>query len=169
MNNKRGEKLLSIWWFIVLGIIGVGIVIGVLIFFSSEVDIKVVESQILNDRIANCFFEKGYLNEAVLLENYNIYKDCEINESVFGTGSYFYFNIQIYNSEGKTQLKEPISRGNAALIKDCEIQKVASSKYYPRCSKSETSVYCVGDSNPWKINILTISDQDGERIKESEL
>ena len=45
MNKKGGEKLLSIWWFFVLMLIGGGIFIGVLIYYSVDININEIKDK----------------------------------------------------------------------------------------------------------------------------
>lgn len=66
MNKRGGEKVFSIYWFLMFGIVAIVVVSGVLLFFSKPVDVRDVEAKILRDRVIDCFVEKGMLKEGVL-------------------------------------------------------------------------------------------------------
>jgi len=60
--------LLSIWWLFTIAMVGAGIVFGVSMFYSAEIDVRNVEAEILSNKILDCFFEQGILSDN-LLEN----------------------------------------------------------------------------------------------------
>ena len=95
MNKKGGEKLLSVWWFFVLVVIGGSIVIGVLIYYSADVNIKELEADILTGRIIRCVTDRGYLKQDFLQDSFDIFKECDLRKEVFGEGSDFYFKISV--------------------------------------------------------------------------
>ena len=64
-NKKGGEKLLSIWWFIVLTLVTAGLVLAVLIFYSAEYDVRLKEADSLHDKIYDCLVDKNdFLNQS---------------------------------------------------------------------------------------------------------
>jgi len=65
-KDCRAEKLLSLWWFFVLGVIGGGLVVGVLIHTSAEINVGELEADILGERIIRCVYDNGFLHEKVL-------------------------------------------------------------------------------------------------------
>ena len=94
-SKKGGEKLLSVWWFFILIIVGVGIVAGVIIHFGAEVNVKGLEAHILSDKIMNCIGEGNFLKGEVLQKDFDILKECGLGPEVFGLGSVFYINLTI--------------------------------------------------------------------------
>ena len=58
INRKADTKLLSIWWFLVLTIIGVGIIIGTMVFFSKNIDLRAQEAEILSVRLIGFLLRK---------------------------------------------------------------------------------------------------------------
>ena len=66
INKKAGERVLSIYLFIIYIIVAVGIVSGVLLFFSSSLDIRKAEAEILGDKVIDCLVEQGGLKPGVL-------------------------------------------------------------------------------------------------------
>ena len=158
-NKKGDEKLLSIWWFFVLMVIGGGIVIGVMIFNSNEVNTNELEADILTERIVDCLDNNGYLNENLLNEDFNIFEECGLNEKVFRTGSNFYFSILIYD-ENENEIKEIISGGDHSFDKNCKIQGNINAPNFPRCSSKSEKVLKEGKN--LKLIVLAGSNQKGE-------
>lgn len=163
-DKRAGEKVLSIWWFFVLAVIGLGIVIGVLTYYEAEVNVKLVEADVLSEKILNCIIETGYLKE-FLNSDFDVFKQCGLNEKIFEKGSYFYFNISIYDD----QLLKNITAGDSSLVADCYVwleSKKLEARYFPRCvRKKENALYFNRtDIKNIKIEILTISNQEGNKI-----
>ncbi len=155
MNNKKAEKLFSIWWFFVLTIVGGGIVIGVLINSAIDVNIKEVESNILSERIIDCMVDNGYLID---LGSFDVFENCNINEDLFIKGSNYYFNISVFDNEENIF---ELTKGSS-FEKDCKIQEKVDAEKFPRCSKKiELVIY-----NGKQVNliVLTASNQNGRRI-----
>jgi len=159
--KKGGEKLLSVWWFLVLAIVGAGIVVGVLIFYSADVNIKEVESGILYEKLADCFVDNGFLVEGI--NNENIFEKCDLEKSLFEEGSNFYFRVIIYN-EKEEKLSE-ISFGREDFIEDCDAEKKIRAKHFPKCVGGKESVFYYDDKiKKGAIEILAISNQNGKKI-----
>ena len=57
--NKRGDKVLSIYWFAILFIVAGAIVYMASNFYSTPFDVRAVESTALSDQIANCVTSGG--------------------------------------------------------------------------------------------------------------
>lgn len=160
-KNKKGtEKLLSIWWFFVLGIIGGGIVIGVSVYSAADVSVNQIESDILGERILNCILDEGYLvdyNSDFILER------CDLDGKMFGRGSDFYFKLEIYDGEDLI-LSKTIEKGDFSMEKECELSlsKGAETKYFPKCFLKTEIV--LGENNE-RLNLilLTGSNQKGNK------
>ncbi len=170
LNKKGGEKLLSIWWFLVLIIIAAGIVIGTLVFYSSDVDIRAVEADVLSNRIVNCFIERGHLNTVVLNKDFGIFEKCGLNSNIFGKGSNFYFKIGVYN-ESKKLMRDEISGGQASFLADCKITadssngKGTKAVHYPICVTNEKVFlyYKNGEIAQGYVSVIAGSNQAGKR------
>jgi len=142
-NCKGGEKLLSIWWFFVLAIVGVGVSASVLIYHSAEADVREIETNILYERIINCVAEQGFLIEGLIGEDFDIFNKCQLNKE--------------------------IKEGDFSFEKDCEIQEGeegVSAKYYPKCiRKKEIILYYVDNKiEEVELEILTASNQVGRKV-----
>ena len=163
-KDCKAEKLLSLWWFFVLGVIGGGLVIGVLIHTSTQINVDELEADILSERITRCISDNGFLDKKVLDNSFDIFEDCNLNKIMFEEGSNFYFNISIYNPDDS--LNKEIVQGVSSFEADCSIQKKVNAKHFPKCvEKQETFLFKQGDFiEEFKLEILTASNQEGKKI-----
>ncbi len=162
MKNKRGgEKLISIWWLIMLAIVGVGITAGVLIHSSANIDVRELEAGILSEKISDCIFENGFLIDEFLEEGFDFFEKCRLSEEIFGEGSFYYFNVKVYDESD--ELINEIRGGDASFEKDCEIQEEVEARNYPKCFKKEENIFYYegNEIEEGRIEILTASNQLG--------
>ena len=64
MNKKGTEKILTIYWFIVLTIIAGGVFAMVYVFYSTPYDARGIESEIFAERIADCISRQGIIDQS---------------------------------------------------------------------------------------------------------
>lgn len=166
MNKRAGEKLLSMWWFIVLAFVGAAIVIGVFIFYSANVDVRGVEASLLSDKILSCLSNNGYLNENALRSDFNIFQECRINEALFRGDSSFYFLINFYDESGK-KLREQIEKGTVSFREDCGItmDEKVQAPGWPKCVENSKEMLYFENTQikKIKIEILAGSNQQGKK------
>ncbi|MDP2925534.1 MAG: hypothetical protein Q8N99_04125 [Nanoarchaeota archaeon] len=160
MNKKADEKYLSIWWFLALALTGLGIVLAVVIFNSADVNTNNLEAELLNDKIAGCLTKDGNFYEKALEPGFDIYDYCKLNKNAFNLGSSFYFNITIYK-EGV--LLNYTLGGDRSFEADCRSTAKISAKHYPKCKSTSTGI-TDKDNNVYIIEILTASNQEGEKV-----
>lgn len=171
-NKKAGEKLLSIWWIVVLAIVGVGIVGGVLIFHNADVNVNEIEAGVLYERIYDCIVEQGKLDEK-FLDGFNIYNECDLNLESFGKASDFYFKIDVFDSNNG-RIVESLKGGDFSYEEHCEIKvredgrKVKAKKYAQCFWQSEPIVYNDGGIKSGKLEIMAASHQYGKRNVKNE-
>lgn len=159
MNKKGGEKLLSIWWVFVLIVIGGGIFIGVLIYYSVEINVNEVEADVLAERILNCINDNGYLSNEVFEPNFDIFQKCNLNPNLFGKSSYYYFNISIYDDNG---IIFNTTKGDYSFEKDCLIQEKVTANNFPKCSRKVDNIFY--ENKNLKIVILAGANQQGKSV-----
>ena len=153
-GKKGGEKLLSIWWFLVLGIVGAGIVVGVLIFYSADVNVKQTEAEFLYNNIVECLTEEGFLIEGIN-EN-NIYEKCKLSRQIIEEEG-FYFKIDF----SETNMQD-IVKGDQSLEELCGLK----GKHMPKCADKKESFFYY-DKNEIKkieVRVFTASNQEGKKI-----
>ncbi|MEK6890763.1 MAG: hypothetical protein AABX03_01365 [Nanoarchaeota archaeon] len=153
---KRGN-ILSVWWFVVLAIIGLGIVLGVLLFYSAYINVKSVESDVLTNKISLCFSaNQKEINSINFLDNFSFFDKCNLNSEVFSKGSLYF--VKIIVSDISNGEKKEYRYGTNSLEKDCEVEKgVLNAPKFPGCSTKELTI-----NGKLKISIITASNNDGE-------
>lgn len=166
MNKKGGEKWLSVWWFFVLVVIGGAIVIGVLIYYSQDVNVKGFEADILTGRIIRCLVDNGYLREAILEEDFDIYSECGLKREIFEKTANFYFAVSV-KDEGDGILREGIVKGDINVKKNCEIVgRGMEARHFSRCvHKSENVLYYENCKvKRATLDVFAGSDQDIKKV-----
>ena len=167
-DKRGGEKIMSVWWFAVLVVVGTGIVISVLIFYSAEEDVRGIESEILYSKIVDCVANNGFLVDGVLEKEFDLMKTCNLNEKVINEEKLFYIKINILDENGNS-LREPIVEGNKEFPQECEIQrpdengKTVGAKYYAKCFENSINIL-YGERKIGKLEILTASNNVGRKI-----
>ncbi|MEK6850708.1 MAG: hypothetical protein AABX85_03985 [Nanoarchaeota archaeon] len=164
LNNKKAEKYLSIWWFFVLAMIAMGIVAGVLIFYGADVNVKGLEAEILSGRLYECLESNGFILDKFLLNDFNLFLQCNIAKEVFGPDDEYYLRISISDISGK-KMREDIIAGNVPYEKDCLVEKSLVAKNYPKCvvSNKEILFFDGKEVKPVKLEIIIASNQLGKR------
>lgn len=159
MNKKGGEKLLSMWWFFILGVVGGFIVMGVMIYYSADTNVNSIEASILTSKLSECINSHGEINPELFEEDFDIVKTCGLDVNTFGPGSFVYFNVSIYNND--IFLKEFVN-GSGAFEVDCKISKNINARNFPSCNERNFLGYLNGDL--YRIHILAGSNQIGSKV-----
>ncbi|MBS3091339.1 hypothetical protein J4217_02735 [Candidatus Pacearchaeota archaeon] len=168
MNKRGGEKLLAIWWFFVLIVIGVGIVAGVLIFYNANVDARTLEAQVLSERIFSCIVKDNFFDKEVMNNFDAIYKKCGLNDKLFTGDGVFYFKISLYDGDNLFYEK---SSDLKSFETDCAIaSEMKKADYFPRCVKSSENVlfYDNNELKSLRLEVLAGSNQFGRRVSLAE-
>lgn len=104
MKNKRGaDKILTIYWFVIIFIVAGAVVYMAYSFYGTPFDARVIEGRALSDQIANCLTNNGYLNSQIFSSDFqnNFLADCHINFSTedfsnWKTIPQFYTEVEVY-------------------------------------------------------------------------
>jgi len=113
IRNKKGDKIISVYWFVILFLVAAAVVYMTVIFYGTPKDIRNAESEVLANKIAECLSEGGYLKEGILEDSSfkdNLLSKCNIN-----------FNVEDFsNWKEKTQyyLEIAINKFDSALPKN---------------------------------------------------
>ena len=103
--NKKGDKLISVYWFAILFIVAGGIVYMTVSFYGAPKDIRGIEANVLTNKVADCLAQGGYIREEVLNEESgfreNFLKECSLNfavENVYGwrEQEQYYVNVAFH-------------------------------------------------------------------------
>ena len=175
MNNRGTDKLLSVYWFVILIIVAGGISAMVYNFYSYPYDVRDVESKVLSDKLANCISQGGILNANLFDDkegnfkaklDENILSMCNLNfapEGSFNNEEQFYFEINFYEVVNKNNVLN-ITHGNPAWKADCEISKSKDYKNLVKCS--DETFYSLDNSKKlYSIKILTITKKTEKNVQ----
>ncbi len=147
-NKKAGGKYLSIWWFFVVVIVAVGIIIGTLMFFGKDIDMRMVEADVLNARIIGCLVSQGEINQEFVNEQFDIFEECSLNKGILNArGDYF---IKIYLNDVEKAFY------GANFEKSCNIQSLVKAEFFPRCIDNE--FYVDNGDEQIKMRVITGSN-----------
>jgi len=155
-RNRKGDKMLSLYWFVILMIVAGGIYGMVYVFYGSPYDVREIEANLLVDKIASCISYAGKINENLILngekkEN-NFLENCHLNFGSEEEQEYF-SEITFYKVDDMENYFFKISKGNLNLLASCEIQKEKEQSILPKCV--EKSFYSLDNSgNQYIIQIL---------------
>ena len=61
MKNKKGDKIISVYWFAILFIVAAAVVYMAALFYGAPYDARGIESDILTNQIADCLSQGGSL------------------------------------------------------------------------------------------------------------
>jgi len=160
MNKKADEKYLSIWMFLIWVIIGVSIVLGVLMFYSVQGDVRQIEAQLLADKLSLCLISNFNYAE-ILKSDFDIYSKCGLNKDIFDKGGLYYFNINI-TGENSGQLGKIIFGGNNWKT-ECDYQFIKEEsdreKNFPQCAKQDSFVVDSKTNKKYTVSIVAASNQ----------
>ena len=153
LKNKRGEKLISVYWFAILFIVAASIVYMTALFYGDPYDVRKLEADILTDQIADCFSKGVYFNGEINEENF--LQKCNLNfdvGDVSGSGEEgkYYVEVEILNF-GEEDSFLDIEEGNVNLNLNCGLE----GKTQLHCL--ERSFYSIDErGNRYQINILSV-------------
>jgi len=166
LKNKKADKIISVYWFVILFLVAAAIVYMVSAFYGEPYDIRKAEAEILTSKIARCVSEAGYLKEGVLSEDFreNFLEKCKFNfevEDVYGwrEREQYYVEINFYDFS-TNQGVSTIKKGNEALKTDCGLK----GKAFPVCL--ERSFYALDrEKNQYQIDILSIVRKTDKNVQ----
>ncbi len=126
-RNKRGDKILSVYWFLIIFIVSGAVIYMASLFYGAPYDVRMIESKALSDQIANCMTHAGFLSDSVFSPAFqkNFMKDCHLNFSVensygWTNRSEYYVEVGVYDYDNGTfnllgKKDAGISEGNPNL------------------------------------------------------
>ena len=162
IKNKKGtegEMYLSFWMFIIWGVTGVSIAIGIILFLSVVTDTRSIEANVLGDKLADCMI--GNFNYSkISSDKFDIISACNFNNKVITNTDIYYFNVSIRESNSAKQTTEIIG-GFSAYNVICELQqnKQEMDSSYPRCAFKFFNVIDKDTKREYGITITSASKQ----------
>lgn len=169
IQDKKGSKLLSVYWFFILVIIAGGIVAMASIFYGSSYDVREKEAEILAIKVADCISQGGKMDTALI--SGGVFKDefrdnflthCSLsfaNDEEFKPVQY-YVNISFYKGGDKRSDSFPIAYGNKNWVEDCGVDASGKENLATCFEKNFFVADDVG--NFYLVKILTIIGKTDE-------
>lgn len=115
-EKKGAEKLISIYWFVILILVAGTIVYMVSIFYENPYDVREIEANILINKVADCLSDKGKLRYQLTEElKTNFLEKCHLNFNTDDSGGEYYLEIEFYDFDTNNLLDFNISEGNINL------------------------------------------------------
>ncbi|HKZ33883.1 MAG TPA: hypothetical protein VJ142_01440 [Candidatus Nanoarchaeia archaeon] len=149
-NKKGGEKVISVYWFIILFLVAGAIVYMVGSFYGKPYDVRQIEADLLASKASKCVSYAGYLNEEILepqfLENFP--ESCAITFK--GAEERYSLKLNLTNLSSGERLFET-EKGNINLKFSCGLK----GENLPFCL--ERSFYVIDkNNNQYRADILSI-------------
>ena len=171
IKDKRGDKIISIYWFAILILVAGGVFGMVYIFYGAPYDIREIEANILTNQVADCVSYGGRIN-ATLISNgqpsqktgEDFLKMCHLNFKSEEKEEQYYAEVKFYKLEDMNNPVLEINAGNNNWVSYCTIQEEKKQEILPQCVTK--SFYSVDNSNnPYIIKILSIVGKSGKNVK----
>ena len=178
MNKKGADKILTIYWFVVLTIIAGGIFAMVYIFYSTPYDVRGIESEIFAERIADCISRQGIIDQSFFSgKDFNkavtgnvFTKKCNTNFNVEeGYGDInqiqYFYRVEFYTLKNTVTPVYSFYDGNTNWESDCAIKK--DSKDYKRIAQcKEERFYALNKGGEqYLIRILSVIGKSAKNVK----
>ncbi len=174
-KNKTGaEKIMSVYWFVILVLVAGTIVYMVSVFYGNPYDVREIESNILANNIVSCLSENGILNSQINQDNF--LKKCHLN--LGNDKDEYYVEVKFYSFgnlkqpldfkiiKGNINLKKPLSlgivEGNINLKSFFETSASSNSIF-----ESEKSFYVLNEKKEELIvKIISIIRKTEKNVKQ---
>ena len=114
MKNKKGDKIISVYWFAILFIVAAAIVYMAALFYGAPYDARGIESDILTNQIADCLSQGGYLKESISWDDNfkdKFLEECNLNfdvEDTYGWGAQEQYYVEVGLYEFNQDLEDGI-------------------------------------------------------------
>ena len=178
MNKKGAEKILSVYWFIILILVAGGIYGMIYMFYSHPFDIREIEVNALTNKVADCISSKGRINEGVFNEsgfldkNFedNFLDSCKINFNVEDEHGWedrqqYFFRVRFFTIGDLNNPFSEFSNGESLWLKDCqEIAKGTALEASSKCA--EKRFYSVDGNKQILVDILSAVRKFEKNVKQ---
>jgi hypothetical protein len=166
MDKKASEKINAGMFLLYLVLIAGGATVVLSSYVNTPVDIRGYETQVLYDRLMNCFVSNGFINNDTFYSKFDLYSECDLNKTIIDNYHlYFDFSfrnesgVEIKSFVGGDVLERVEKKQTCAVIYPTETENVISCLF-----RNETYLYFNGSSI---INVKIVgwvsSDNNGVR------
>ncbi len=114
LGRKGTDKIISVYWFLIIFLVA-GAVVYIL-SASHNYDVRKIEANILNEKLADCISKNGYLTETTEEMKNNLPNSCGLNfKSEFNGDGEYYVEINLYTIDNLENPYSTIRGGNLNL------------------------------------------------------
>ncbi|MBS3071024.1 hypothetical protein J4407_01850 [Candidatus Pacearchaeota archaeon] len=169
-KNKIGaDKIISVYWFVILFIVAGAIVYMVAVFYGNPFDVREFEAGIMINKVADCISENGKLKYELTEElKENFMDECKLNfETEFESAGEYYLEVGFYEFEiyPNNPLNFTIVEGNINL-KNTYLDTRGETNSIAYSMKSFYVLQTEGENqNELVIEILSIVGKEGKNVK----
>ena len=164
------DKLISVYWFLILFLAAAAVVYMVSNFYSYPIDVREVEANILTEKVADCLAYGGQINPALISEGKfdvqfkeGFLKECGLNFDTEFDGEQYYVDVEIYDSLESKDAVFFIEEGNLNLATNCEIQKDKAIEKLATCVNQR--FYTVAGDKQYFIDIKSAVRKAEKNVK----
>ncbi len=172
LNNKRGDNILSIYWFAIIILVAGGIFAMVYVFYGTPYDIREIEANVLINKVADCVSYSGKINSNLISSGQftpktqdDLLKECHLNfdSSEFQERQY-YTEISFYKIDDMNNPASKMTAGNNKWLSNCAIQETKTEERLVQCVQK--SFYSLDDKqNQYIIKILAVVSKSEKNVK----
>ena len=166
MNKIGAEKILSVYWFVILLLVAAAIVYMTASFYGKPYDVRQIEADLLANKIADCISESGYLKEEALEPQFkdSFLGNCGITFNVEDSYNWkkqeqYYIKLTLANFSSKNTVFQA-EEGNVNLVYSCNLK----GNNLPFCLKR--SFYVIDkNNNKYQADIFSIVNKIEKNVK----
>jgi hypothetical protein len=178
MNKKGTDKILSIYWFLVITLVAGGVFAMVYSFYGPPYDVRDIESEIFAQKIADCISKRGVIEPDFFIERRfnteigNTFTErCNFNFNVEeGYGEreeiQYFYKVEFYSPRDLINPVFSFYDGNSNWESECAIKK-ENNKDYQRLAKcNERRFYAINEKGEqYLIKILSVIGKSEKNVR----
>jgi hypothetical protein len=170
INNKRGDKILSAYWFAVLLIVAGGVFAMVYLFYGVPYDVRDIESHLLINAVADCISYGGridseFISSGNVIANSSFFDKCHLNFNSPGWNEeQYYTEVYVYSFNDVNNSILNIKKGNDKWVPQCAIQEDKESEKLAKCS-TKMFYSLDNENNQYLIKILGVVRKSEQNVK----
>lgn len=171
-KNRQGEeKILAVYWFVILVLVAGGIVAMTMAFYNHPYDVRELEAEIMINNIADCLSQRGEINPEVFNQTSfsedfknNFLSKCHLNfKAEVNEQEQYYSEINFYKAVDLSSPVFEVTGGNKNLIASCQIQNTKEYKREATCM--EKTFFSLNGEELYLIKILSVIGKAEQNVK----
>lgn len=173
-SNKGADRVVSVYWFVILMIIAGTAVAMVDLFYNSPYDVRTIEADLMANKISECMSENGRANanlifEGKINENFSLIRECsfnfEVESGLDNEHGNYYLEADFFDFDSGENLFL-VSEGNPAFKEDCRVAE-DSEKYGKLARCVERTLYLSDslDGRFYEIKILSVVRKTSKNVR----